>query len=392
MNMLRKQKGYTLIELGIVAVVLSVLTYMALTTMRDELDRDFAKTEGARLAQLSSAALQFVLDGGADGVYNGTNFLKQNGVCAGGTSAVAYLPCTFANTGMNGIAYTTVVAAPIATVSSTAPTISGQARPDLAARIVQAANAAIVDTQIGGFIDHEINFPGDGSIDSTLDTVAGAGGLTALLDNEYIRRDGGNSPTANINWGGFGLSGVNVLNAVDGNFSDDIVVNDDATIRDRANLDNIYHEAGGTNRVQFYSQTEMRTNAYFLSLADFNGEAQFDGIIDANGNASFDGGQYTFNGVNVREFIDNGDVVDSGTTVPKPVCPAGLTPRIYAYPSLVTHNNQVETISGIDVYANDAGVEWNVFVAVNINGTWEVQGTTVSPSSSAKALVHTRCG
>lgn len=164
------------------------------------------------MAQHNTAVRQKVTSEGTAipaGIYNGVNWLKQTGTCAGGTSTLEFLPCIFSDRTDLGFTYSTTIvhvgAETTATTTYGTPASLGVVRPDITRRIRIAANSGDESTQTP-LTDTWYNFTNDSTTAVLTGVVKNAPAIAA-----WLRADGSVSPTANFNWNGQDITNIDEL-------------------------------------------------------------------------------------------------------------------------------------------------------------------------------------
>lgn len=197
---MKKQKGFTFIELTLVLIVTAVLSMMLLK--RDKLDADQmrAKADGLMIAQINNAIRKRLADEGTGAVaatYTGVDWLHDT-TCPGGLASKIYLPCEISGEFFYRLT-------PVTTVTNSAGDVSastnfgimkteGRDRGDLAALAVLAANNENIhgETPIAGtFYSYQV--------DASSQIIASSSYDTGL--DQWLRVDGTNAMTATLDLG-----------------------------------------------------------------------------------------------------------------------------------------------------------------------------------------------
>ncbi|MHD0644183.1 type II secretion system protein [Pseudomonas aeruginosa] len=206
--MKREQKGFTLIEMILVLGLSSAVSLMLLQNNVLDLEQQKAKSAGRLMHQLNTAigAWTTANVGAPNQTFTNTNWLKST-ACAGGTSAVAYLPCAFPKGDSTdplpggemtiSSAVSTTGAAPnrITTVTTTTSPYqlgAGQKRSDLAglAAFTAAAAGSSFNPSTASTSRKYTSDPTTAIVTMVATNNAG--------NNAWLRTDGGNQMNSNF--------------------------------------------------------------------------------------------------------------------------------------------------------------------------------------------------
>ena len=105
-----------------------------------------------------------------------------------------------------------------------------------------------------------------------------------------------------------------------------------------------------------------------------------------NGNSATGANDFTTQtGQELSKTPQDAEIVASGTTIPKPSCPTGETPQIFAAPSVVSTASGYP-MSAMTAYAASSGSSWVVYLYVQTQSGW-----SLPPAPYAYLLVFTKC-
>jgi len=233
----KDEDGIFLADLMLASIGFSILMGSWMLLKAEEAQNNQYAATGIYIGQFTQAVREFVsansatIVAGATTTYTGTAFLKST-TCGGTILAPQnpFLPCSFNNSDPMGRVPTTDVGNELAVTGAGSagtaigrtvypPIIkAGKLRMDIAEKIIDKAEGISYASSAGSSQNTYVNI--------TLDRTAVAGNRGRIFSDTtvsnpatelYIRRDGTNSPTAAINWGGQNLSNVNTLAAITAN-------------------------------------------------------------------------------------------------------------------------------------------------------------------------------
>lgn len=320
----KHEQGFFIADLMMATIGFTVLMAgWMLMKAEDAKNSRYAAT-GNYIAQLSTAVREYSSNNSATIVanpnvtYTGVAFLKSN--TCGGTivpPATPYLPCSFngadplsrvpVTTFGNTLAVTGAGSALTAMGRTIYPPIieSGKLRMDIAEKIIRHAEGASYTSSSGAAQNTYINI--------TLDRTATVGNrgrifvdttVNSPAQELYIRRDGTNSPIANINWANKNLTNVNTVRAVSVNTGSltatgvvkgaDVRTNAGRTLRTTAIVENvvpmiIYRPAG--QPTQWFSYADVSTAGI---VCDTGLSLKIFASVVAKGNTAVSNGWVTY--------------------------------------------------------------------------------------------------
>ncbi|RMG80354.1 MAG: prepilin-type N-terminal cleavage/methylation domain-containing protein [Chloroflexi bacterium] len=227
--MVKRTRGFSLIELLIVLIVASII--MTLWVQRESRQFDYQHARGIvaqRLAEFANAVRSRLAFPNAPADFAaptqtiaGVNWLKENGTCAGGTAPTQFLPCDFPDTlpGTGGMSFTTTITNTAGRLSAVV-TVAGpggvgyrahnRVRVDLAGEAASAAmgfaRTSFTPAGLITFMDIQSD-PATGVITISVDTTPNA--------DPWLRTDGNNTMNADITFsgGGYNINNANTVNA-----------------------------------------------------------------------------------------------------------------------------------------------------------------------------------
>jgi prepilin-type N-terminal cleavage/methylation domain-containing protein len=325
----RHQGGFTLIEMAIVISISMLASIAAAKLFKVWADGQIARYNGALVAQYNAGVSSFVSNEPARlanlvppqpfagfGNYVGISWL-QAPPCAGAAGVVAYLPCGFDPFSTVGLALNTTVAqngAFILATTALGPAITGVGVDRAMGGAIVRAAEAYAGSYSGnvqrtyGFTRYNIDVP-TGNLFAFVDT--------AVLGEPYLRTDGTNQMTGNLNAGG-----MDVLNARDMN----------------------------ANR---------NLNAGRYVAANTSGLGGNVAILNTQNTAG--------NPVNLAEGFQAPHYIRHGGFLDKPACPPDIpVPRAFAIPAIFTSGNITDPITGVVPSFADAGggAQWQLSLTV----------------------------
>ncbi|ODS23568.1 hypothetical protein AB835_08115 [Candidatus Endobugula sertula] len=209
----KKQKG-AIEAIGYAMIlVFSTLTWLWIQQQMEQFKDSAADQSGVYAAQFKHALQSKLTQDGVGittGTFTGTAWLKDSATCTAGTGTLQHLPCAFPDNLNFDLSYSTVVTVSggIATLTTSlgAPMYRGQANSSIAGRIVSAINGAnsaysTPVTQAYFVASHDMS---TGVITIT---------VTSSANLDYLRPDGTVLPTADFNWNGNGITGIDNLSS-----------------------------------------------------------------------------------------------------------------------------------------------------------------------------------
>jgi hypothetical protein len=273
---MKKQQGVMLIGIMMASVALVIMLQIGKFALQKVERQRMVGSDAKVIAQHNTAVRQKVTSEGTAipaGIYNGVNWLKQTGTCAGGTSTLEFLPCIFSDRTDLGFTYSTTIvhvgAETTATTTYGTPASLGVVRPDITRRIRIAANSGDESTQTP-LTDTWYNFPNDSTTAVLTGVVKNAPAIAA-----WLRADGSVSPTANFNWTGQDLTNIDEL-SVNTNITSLGTITSVGDIGTLANLNaNGALDVGGSATIGSNLQVNGSTNS--------NGTISSGGDINATG-------------------------------------------------------------------------------------------------------------
>lgn len=329
---LKKQQGFSLLELSIAMSILFFLSALFLEDKAIKVAEEKAKEAAVDASVFAGAVADFlsVNPNAPAAVNNGVDWLKDAASCGGAaTAARPYLPCTFPDTLNIGLG------APVTTIDDTGPastaninfgivdTSTYQEPAIVAADIVNYANRIHeenMDSYVT-FIKEDPALPMVGSVTAQVDMTT---------NNIYLRTDGTGVMTGQLrmedsalsahdSWALVGMDSTGALNAAAG----DPVAS--------ANLNDIYIRSVGVWASDIYDLAE---DAFTLANES---KDQSDQAV---------------------RFVT---VASHGTVIVKPTCEAALTPQLFVMQSnVVTDPGSPQALSGLEAWAIDNGPDWTV--------------------------------
>jgi prepilin-type N-terminal cleavage/methylation domain-containing protein len=316
-----KQAGFTLIE-AMIAIAISLSIILALgKAFKAWGDFQTARAQGAKVAQYNSAVSSFVSNEPARlanlvppqvfagfGNYVGIGWL-QAPPCPGATGVVNYLPCGFDPFSAVGLTFNTTIAPNgplILATTNLGPAVTGiGVDRSMGGAIIRAA-----ETYAGSYSDNVQRTYGfmQYGIDIATGNLAAFVG-TAILGEPYLRIDGTNQMTGNLNAGG-----RDVLNARDMNANRNLTAN----------------------------------------AAAVGGNVAIQNTANAAGNP-----------LNLSESMQSPRLLHDGDLLPMPACtPDKPVPQVFAAPGMFTTVDLTDPIIGVVPLFTPAGAQWQVSLTV----------------------------
>jgi type II secretory pathway pseudopilin PulG len=411
------QRGFTLIEMSIVAGVAIFIGVMILQGFSTFMTYQNARATGVRVAQYNSAVASFINAAGAavpTGNYNGVGWLQNAATCAGATGAADFLPCGFNAFLGYGLQYNTRIdtnatdpAVPagrvraVTTLGTPRIAAGGGPQMDFGGALIRAAQAYVGISQLRaqnlvGLTSYRIDpdpIPG-GANDLLIAQVD-----TSVNVDPWLRIDGSNSMQANLNVGG-----NDVVNARDVNANRDMnATNNVRAASGRAELWNNGPEGAvltlrGANGQQVHVQNingtfRLVNHPWNAELMRVDQAANLTAGRDVWANGNNWGGDVRIGNTNVPGVgvmslsgtLQGTRILNNGDLFPKPTnCPPGTNPKIFAAAVQIDNDGTAEPIGAIQTRADDWG------------GSWRVSAKITTPSggpqpSSVRILAMTAC-
>lgn len=357
--MIKRQAGAGLVE-AFFALTLISIALGAFFNAYAQAEVDRARTIVAQqVANYVTAVGQYLSDQGrtppAVLTRNGVDWLKSTD-CPGGQQAVGegFLPCNFpsaigVNYGLSPVAqfdYVTDPGIPRVDIDFGPVIADGDASPLVAGELAektqeQVRSQGYQQIDVTNFLQPDRSDIYDGNLYAVI-TLSANGDI-------WLRRDGTTDMEAPIvsvtdNWAMIARDGANVENAAPRDSSASVNVND------------VYIRATGYWASEV---TEIATEAYQRSTK-------------------------------AVQYIAE---VNSGATIPKPNCVAGLSPRVVVAPSAFLGGTQAAPrfLSGIRRVVTDLGSDWNVQLEALYDGqsTWQ---NLDGAGQLGRMMVVTKCG
>lgn len=213
MSKQRSQQGFTLLGFIItMSLVISLVSGAGVLLVEHFGERGATKL-GVRMAEYNGAVGRYIQEHittiTSNATYSGISWL-QNTSC-GGSADSDYLPCTYSSALPFDLSYQTAitVAGPDITATITygpnSMTYRGRWRLDLA----ESARGRAIENQVGGLrLSQDFILTGANILQSTVSTV----GAT----EPWLRIDGSNSPTADIDWNNHSITNLDCVDFGDG--------------------------------------------------------------------------------------------------------------------------------------------------------------------------------
>ena len=384
----KSQRGISLIEAMIVIGLSTWYMVSAAQLFQAWANYQIASAQGNKVAKYNSAVASYVTNEPARlsnlnppqpfpfGSYSGIGWL-QTPPCAGAAGAVMYLPCGFDPFSTVGLTFDTTVAQNgqyILATTILGPAVTGiGVDRAMGGAIVNAANAyagsytANLEQSIG-FTRYAID-PDTGILFAYVDT--------AILGQPFLRTDGTNQMTGNLNMGNNSLNNANAVNS--------------ATV----NASNTVNAANSVNTSTMNATNAVNASTMNASSAVNGGTVNATTDLNAgrnvNANASGVGGNVQIMGTSITlaESIQGSSYVNNGGFVAKPQCPPeNPTPRIFASQGPFSSGNAQDPITSVQLSYTDVGTGWQVFITVFTASN--PAGQSADPSSSA--MVSVTCG
>lgn len=264
MQSIRRQEGWIMIMMMMALVVMASITLRFSNIKTENAEMEANRQQGVRIANIVGAIRHAVMESTALGefatagarfqngaVHVGTSWLKPT-TCTGGTAPEEHLRCAFENEPLigDGVQYTstitndgTKIIAVNLVIGNAAGTVgfqfNGQNLQYRSCAIARAAEGAHQQSSSAvGFSDYHCD-PDSGVITVTMQQNVAA--------SDFIHRGGLNSPTADIDWGGFELQNVSDVTAsrvVDRDDTNFILDMDDTSIFNDLEVDDIESNTG----------------------------------------------------------------------------------------------------------------------------------------------------
>ena len=357
----KSQRGISLIEAMIVIGLSTWYMVSAAQLFQAWANYQIASAQGNKVAKYNSAVASYVTNEPARlsnlnppqpfpfGSYSGIGWL-QTPPCAGAAGAVMYLPCGFDPFSTVGLTFDTTVAQNgqyILTTTILGPAVTGiGVDRAMGGAIVNAANAyagsytANLEQSIG-FTRYAID-PDTGILFTYVDT--------AILGQPFLRTDGTNQMTGNLNMGNNSLNNANAVNS--------------ATV----NASNTVNAANSVNTSTMNATTDVNAGR------------------NVTANTANQGGNVQIYGTstNLTGRLSAAFQVKDQDIVQKPACPPNQTAKISVSENGFTTGTTAEPISGITVMAMDQGTQWQIVIYMGTkdypNGT--PAGSNVSATGS----------
>lgn len=350
-NLPGRQRGFTLLELGIVVGILAWWMVSAGQLFKAWGEYQAAVQNGNKIAKYNYAVASYVANEPARLAsqsppqpfplpqnHNDIRWL-QAPPCAGATGAVAYLPCNFDPWSGVGLAFNTAIAPNgpyISARTDFGPAVTGiGVNRAMGGAIVNAANAYAPTYTANaerayGIVDFGIDIP-TGNIFATVDTAA--------LGVPFLMADGSNQMTGNLNMGNNSVNNANSVNA----------------------------------------------NGNVTAGQDLNAGRN----VTANAAGAGGGVGIAGTGITLAETLQSPHFVSDGEYLDKPACPPDHPiPKVIGIPGMFHSGDQADPVTGVVTSYTDAGSRWQVFLTVyTVNNPG---GTPGNPNTVA--LVGTRCG
>lgn len=210
---MKRQHGFTLIELMIVLIVMMGVTAMLAKRSIEGIDRNRAQALGIKIAEYANAVGSYVFAGGLalpNQNHTGVNFLWSAADCPGGTGTQTHIGCTFPATldftVSPSVAIVNSGTQVTATITFSPVRSAGQPDVALAGIATQKAMAELA-TFPGGVQSVNINRT-TAEITVTVTSVPVA--------SPWLPRDGSQPMTGNLNMAGNHITGVGDINMADG--------------------------------------------------------------------------------------------------------------------------------------------------------------------------------
>ena len=368
---LKSQRGISLLEAMIVIGLSTWYMVSAAQLFQAWANYQIASAQGNKVAKYNSAVASYVTNEPARlsnlnpkqpfqfGAYSGIGWL-QAPPCAGATGAVMYLPCGFDPFSTVGLTFDTTVAQNgqyILATTILGPAVTGiGVDRAMGGAIVNAANAyagsytANLEQSIG-FTRYAID-PDSGILFAYVDT--------AILGQPFLRIDGTNQMTGNLNMGNNSLNNANGVNA--------------ATVT----ASNTVNAANSVN------------TATLNATGTVNAAADVNAGRNVTANTAYQGGnvQIYGTGINLTGRQSAAIQVQDQDIVQKPACPPNApTAKIAVSDNSFTTGPVAVAINGIKVFALDQGPQWQIIIYM----ATEAYPNGISAGSNVSAIGSTWC-
>lgn len=181
------------------------------------------------------------------------------------------------------------------------------------------------------------------------------------------------------------ISGVQSLSAMSVSASgtvhadDDLEAGDDLTVADDATIG---------DRLAVNGQSSFAGDSAFGANVAVTGNETVGGTLGVTGETtSADYRIASMGNQRVSAGIYYAGIQQHGGSVPKPSCPSGMSPKIFASPAAFSDAGTGGTISAVQATATDSGANWTVRLRVRTEAGW------VNPTGTyGKVMVLTKCG
>lgn len=376
---LRKQKGYSLIELMVVLSIMMAISIVILQELKSRAEDNFSKAAAVQMDAVGQALQNYIA-------------VQQTALAASPVTDVTiadliagnHLPAGFATTNIWSSPYSMRVrrigtAAPYSyeALITTLPYIdNGVTRIDIVGAAVNhmdgpggmSYDATTASGRAGSWTASSASYPAITAA-GQLSYLIGPG-TTANLDGTYLRIDGGNAMSGTLNMGGNALNNATNVSATgvvtsgsvsSGNISSTGTVSAASVATSGAVSAGSVASTGGITGASLASSGTLTVSGN----ATVNGAISTDTLTAANDvNISsltgYGHGNTSLRDHASRYFIVETDSVADGDIKTKPTCPTGASPRIYIMmrSALRPNGADPDLFNGTDTVANDMGTYW----------------------------------
>lgn len=407
---LNKIRGFTLIEVSIVVLILTLFTAFKLKEEARELRLSIGKAQGQHLKVLKDGLYSFGLKH-FNAIINNTaipGVAITRAPTVAELRALGFLNAGFSATGYYGANYlTSITPSPAACVAPNC-NIQGLVYMNLPVIDPMSGNVdgpALGEAvrQIGADGGASIRTPGTISglfggwsvinpLGATRGILAARVGAGSELDfTAYLRRDGTLPMTGNLDLGGNSVTSLAV--SVEGAAC---ATAGELTIDASGSVLTCQGGVRARQGSRFWKEAVTNVASLPMCTASTAGETRLvttpsvgtgarayscDGVawsaiaVDDNGNLVVDGTLTADNVVaghrNLARTIEDAVVVTNGSTLSKPDCAVGRTPQIFLFPSSFSIGATAKPIQAVEAYAVDNGSNWTANLRVLVDTGWQ---------------------